>query len=126
MGFGGTVRAKRKERGLTLEQLSERSNITPNYLGRVENEKVDPSLSIVLAIARALRASVAELTDGPRGEAREQVRRARKSAAQEAREAAQLYARLPLDVQEVLLPALRVIAHRTAVKRPRSRDDLSG
>lgn len=117
MGFGGTVRAKRKERGLTLEQLSERSNITPNYLGRVENQQVDPSLSVVLAIARALRASVAELTDGPRGEAREQVARARRSAAQEAREVARLYAQLPLDVQEVLLPALRVIAQRATAKR---------
>jgi transcriptional regulator with XRE-family HTH domain len=100
-----------------LEQLSERSNITPNYLGRIEKERVDPSLSVVLAIARALRATVAELTDGPRGEAREQVRGPRRSAAQEAREVAQLYGRLPLDVQEVLLPALRVIARRTTSKR---------
>lgn len=118
MGFGGTVREKRKERGLTLEQLSERSNITPNYLGRVENEQVDPSLSVVLAIARALRTSAGELlTDDVRGEVREQTRRARRSAASEAREVAQLYGRLPLDVQEVLLPTLRVIAHRTTVPR---------
>lgn len=63
MGFGTAVRAKRKERGLTLEQLSERSKITPNYLGRIENEQVDPSLSVVLSIARALRASVSELAE---------------------------------------------------------------
>ena len=39
MGFGTCVRAKRKACGLTLEQLSERSRITPNYLGRIENDE---------------------------------------------------------------------------------------
>jgi transcriptional regulator with XRE-family HTH domain len=120
MGFGVAVRNKRKERGLTLEQLSERTNITPNYLGRVENEQVDPSLSVVLAIARALRAPPGALLSDTKGAEPEAVRVRTRSGASEAREVAQIYARLPLDVQEVLLPALRVIDRRTTGRKART------
>jgi transcriptional regulator with XRE-family HTH domain len=119
MGFGAGVREKRKERGLTLEQLSERTNVTPNYLGRVENEKVDPSLSIALAIAAALRTSIGELTGhGPaeRGGSGG-ARQARRALHPDTREVASLYESLPLDVQEALLPTLRAIADRIAKGR---------
>jgi transcriptional regulator with XRE-family HTH domain len=121
MGFGAAVREKRKERGLTLEQLSERSNVTPNYLGRVENEKVDPSLSIVLAIAAALRASLGDLTGDGRtergGASAASARKVGRALRLDTREVAALYESLPLDVQEALLPMLRAIADRIAKGR---------
>jgi transcriptional regulator with XRE-family HTH domain len=118
MGFGTGVREKRKERGLTLEQLSERTNVTPNYLGRVENEKVDPSLSIALAIAAALRTSIGELTgDSPAERGGSGTRKAGRTLRPDTREVAALYESLPLDVQEALLPTLRAIADRIAKGR---------
>ena len=49
---------------MTLEQLAERSGLTPNYIGTVENGRRDPSLSTVLALARGLGVSPAELLGG--------------------------------------------------------------
>jgi transcriptional regulator with XRE-family HTH domain len=112
MGFGARVRAKRKASGLTLERLSERSRITPNYLGRIENEKVDPSLSVVLALAQALKASVGELVDAqPAPDARKRKSRPQ-SVSADALEIAAIYDRLPLDVRETVAPALQAIARR--------------
>jgi transcriptional regulator with XRE-family HTH domain len=117
MGFGSAVRAKRKAAGLTLEQLSERTNVTPNYLGRVETEKADPSLSIVQAIARALKTSVGELLEGAEApSAREKTRR-RRSFTPDEREVASLYADLPLDVKESVLPLVRSVAKRLRRRR---------
>lgn len=111
MGFGSAVRAKRTAAGLTLEQLSERTNVTPNYLGRVETEKADPSLSVVRAIAKALKVSVGELVDEAATVTRDRGRR-RRALTEHAREIAAVYDDLPLDVQEVVLPAVRTVAKR--------------
>ena len=117
MGFGTRVRAKRKAAGLTLERLSERSRITPNYLGRIENEKVDPSLSVVLALANALKASVGELVDVQSApDTRKRISRRQLSA--DALEIAATYDRLPLDVRETLAPALQAVATRLAAAPP--------
>jgi transcriptional regulator with XRE-family HTH domain len=99
-------------------QLSERTNVTPNYLGRVETEKVDPSLSIALAIAAALRTSIGELTgDSPAERGGSGAKKAGRALHPDTREVAALYESLPLDVQEALLPTLRAIADRIAKGR---------
>jgi transcriptional regulator with XRE-family HTH domain len=116
MGFGTAVRSKRRDLGWTLEQLSERTNVTPNYLGRVETEKVDPSMSIALAIAQALRTPIGELT-GDAGSAKIGARKTARPSRADSRELAAIFEQLPLDVQETLLPALRAIADRIGGKR---------
>jgi transcriptional regulator with XRE-family HTH domain len=110
MGFGASVRSRRQEHGLTLERLAERAAITPNYLGRIENEKVDPSLSVVIAIAAALSVTVGELVDDDAAPPKRGSAANRTYA--ETLEVARLLERLPLDVRETLLPALSAVALR--------------
>jgi transcriptional regulator with XRE-family HTH domain len=59
--FGRAIRRRREALGLTLEQLSERSGITPNYIGTIENGKRDPSISTLQGIAIGLGVSLGEL-----------------------------------------------------------------
>jgi transcriptional regulator with XRE-family HTH domain len=55
------VRQKRYALGLTLEQLAERSGLSPNYIGAIELGKRDPSLSTVRGLAVGLGVPVGEL-----------------------------------------------------------------
>lgn len=100
MSFGKTVRRKREALELTLEQLAERAGLSPNYLGTVENERRDPSLSTVLAIARALRVPPGELLGGV------------KELGAEALEAARLFEAVSPEVQDAVLRLLRATARR--------------
>jgi transcriptional regulator with XRE-family HTH domain len=47
------VRA-RLRRGLTQERLAEEAGLTPRYIQQIERARVDPALSVFLAIAEAL------------------------------------------------------------------------
>lgn len=100
MSFGKTVRRKREALGLTLEQLAERAGLSPNYLGTVENERRDPSLSTVLAIARGLRVPPGELLGGV------------KELSAEALEAARLFDAVSPEVQDAIVQLLRATARR--------------
>jgi transcriptional regulator with XRE-family HTH domain len=62
--FGREVRRRRIALGLTLEQLAERSGLTPNYIGTVENGRRDPSLSTVMSLAVGLGVPAGELVGG--------------------------------------------------------------
>jgi transcriptional regulator with XRE-family HTH domain len=62
--FGREVRRRRVALGLTLEQLAERSGLTPNYIGTVENGRRDPSLSTVMSLAQGLGVPAGELVGG--------------------------------------------------------------
>jgi transcriptional regulator with XRE-family HTH domain len=117
MTFGASVRSKRRGHGLTLEQLSERVGITPNYLGRIENGRVDPSLSVVVAIARALDADIAELVG--RDEAAQTKRRV--APRLQRPDVGKAIEGLPLDVREKLVPALWAIVDRLRPPRGRRR-----
>jgi len=59
--FGREVRRRREALGLTLEGLAERAELTPNYIGTIENGKRDPSISTISAIARGLDLAPGEL-----------------------------------------------------------------
>ena len=59
--FGRAVRRLRTARGLSQEQLAERSGSHPNYIGGIERGERNPSLLKISAIAKALRTSAAEL-----------------------------------------------------------------
>jgi len=98
--FGKAVRRRRRALALTLEGFAERADLSPNYIGTIENGQRDPSLSTVLKIASALGAKPAELLGsvnelGPVGA-----------------EAGRIIEALPDEVQESLLPFLRSLARR--------------
>ena len=63
MDFGREIRRRRETLGMTLEQLAESSKLTPNYIGTIENGKRDPSLSVVLDLAKGLNIRPSELLD---------------------------------------------------------------
>jgi transcriptional regulator with XRE-family HTH domain len=98
--FGREVRRRRKALGITLEQLAERSGLTPNYIGTVENGRRDPSLSTINALARGLGVPTGELIGGV-GE-----------MSSEALEAARLFDSAAPEVQIALLQLLRSVARR--------------
>lgn len=85
--------------GLTLEQLAERSSLTPNYIGTVENGRRDPSLSTVLALAKGLAVSPGELL-GISGDSGAST------------EAAALIESLSPEHQAAVLELLRALARR--------------
>jgi transcriptional regulator with XRE-family HTH domain len=100
LAFGREVRRRRNTLGLTLEQLAERSDLTPNYIGSVENGRRDPSLSTVLALAKGLGVGPAELLGG------------RDDFGPLATEAATLVEYLTPDLQAAVLELLRVLARK--------------
>ena len=52
--IGDIVRRRRDLARMTLEELAERAQLTPNYVGSVERGRRDPSLSTVVALAKGL------------------------------------------------------------------------
>lgn len=94
------MRRRRSALGLTLEQLAERSGLTPNYIGTVENGQRDPSLSTVLALAKGLGVTPAELIGG--GAELSPI----------AMEAAMLFGTLTPEVQTAMLDLLRLLSRR--------------
>jgi transcriptional regulator with XRE-family HTH domain len=98
--FGQEVRRRRRNLGFTIEQLAERSGLTPNYVGTVEMGQRDPSLSTVTALARGLAVPPAELLGGV----------GRLSAA--ALEAARLFDGALPEAQDAVLKLLRAVQRR--------------
>lgn len=100
MSFGDEVRRRREALGWTLEQLAERSKLSPNYIGTVENGRRDPSLSTVLALAKGLRVPAGELL-GPV-----------KDLSPTAYDLGRTYDASPEDVQDLVVRLLRVTNRR--------------
>jgi transcriptional regulator with XRE-family HTH domain len=105
LAFGREVRRRRGALGLTLEQLAERSGLTPNYIGTVENGHRDPSLSTVLALAKGLGVSPGELIGGVG------------DLSSISTEAATLIETLTPEVQSAMLELLRVLSRRRRGQR---------
>ncbi len=59
--FGRAVRALRRDRGLTLTQVSEQSGLSVPFLSQVENNRAKPSLRSLAAIATALSAKLDDI-----------------------------------------------------------------
>ena len=55
------IRALRKAAAFSQEELSERADISPQYLSRLENGRQVPSMSIIVDLARALGTTPSEL-----------------------------------------------------------------
>ncbi|MHB9025895.1 MAG: helix-turn-helix domain-containing protein [Armatimonadota bacterium] len=54
----------RKERGLTLQQLADRTGLTRSMLSKIENFRITPSLPSVGRLATALSTTAADLLKG--------------------------------------------------------------
>lgn len=83
----------------TLEELAHRSGLSARYISNVENDKRDPSLSTIVAIARALEAEPGELLGMREG-------------GHAGREAARLFERLPAEAQKPVLQIMRQLGKR--------------
>lgn len=70
--IGNRIKELRKKKGLSQEQLSEKAEITPNYLSRVERGTENPTLNMLIKLANALEVEVWEIFDfGHRGSRRD-------------------------------------------------------
>jgi transcriptional regulator with XRE-family HTH domain len=58
---GANVRRLRKAKGLTQEQLAFEAEIDLTYVGGIERGRRNPSLMVLVAIAKALGARPADL-----------------------------------------------------------------
>ena len=63
--FAEKLKRLRKSRGMTLQQLSAATGISPSYISRLErNEKQCPSFPILVELGRALKVNVMTLAEG--------------------------------------------------------------
>ena len=60
---GARLRARRLERGLTMTQLAERTNLTAGFISQLERDLTSASLSSLYRICAALEIRVGELID---------------------------------------------------------------
>ena len=61
--FGAYLRTKRKEKKLTLEALAFEAEIELSQVYRIEHGKVNPTLTTLKALAKALNIPLIELMD---------------------------------------------------------------
>ena len=60
--LGQNIKQRRKELGLTQQQLADKVNISLNFMGKIEVAFSKPSLDTLIEIAKALDTSVSNLT----------------------------------------------------------------
>ena len=63
-GLGARIRTIRKERGIKLNELAEKSELSSAFLSRLERGQVSSSVANLIQIAQVLGVAVAELFDG--------------------------------------------------------------
>ena len=56
-----TIREKRKERGMSQEELARRCGVSRQTINAIENNKYDPTLSLAFHLARELETTVDQL-----------------------------------------------------------------
>ncbi|WP_136245637.1 helix-turn-helix domain-containing protein [Mycobacterium intracellulare] len=77
------LRAVRRQRGLTLEQLAEQTGLTKSYLSKIERRQSTPSIAVALKVARALDVDVGRLFSDESAEEKITVDRAHRGAGAE-------------------------------------------
>ena len=55
------IREKRKERGLSQEELAKKCWVSRQTVNAIENDKYDPTLALAFSLAKELRTTVDEL-----------------------------------------------------------------
>jgi transcriptional regulator with XRE-family HTH domain len=61
--LGDGIRKYRKLAGLTQENLAERTDINPVYMGQIERGFRVPTVDVLLRIARALKVRLRDIVD---------------------------------------------------------------
>lgn len=112
MRIGKEIRRRRKALDWTLEDLAHRSGLSPRYISTLENDKRDPSLSTIDAVAKALGADPGELLGA-------------KGVPPGVLEAARLLHGLPTESQEAVLRLMRLLGRRRRSRAPQSHDETS-
>lgn len=59
--LGKTIQARRKERGLSLDVLAERSQVSKAMLSQIESDKVNPTVGLLWRIAEGLNLQLQDL-----------------------------------------------------------------
>ena len=55
------IREKRKERGLSQEELAKKCGVSRQTVNAIENNKYDPTLALAFSLAKEIRTTVDEL-----------------------------------------------------------------
>lgn len=61
MSIGGKIKNLRKERKLTQVELAKKSNISRSYLTDIENDRYNPSIETLKAIANSLEVTLSDI-----------------------------------------------------------------
>jgi len=64
LAFGKALRQKRKEVGLTQEQLAHEADIQRNYVSLIERGVNQPTITVIFKLAAALNCSPSTLVAG--------------------------------------------------------------
>ena len=67
VAFGAEIRRRRESRGMTLDDLSAGSGLSPNFIGQIEAGRRNPSILSMLSIAKGLAIDPTELLGGHEG-----------------------------------------------------------
>lgn len=62
--LGGKISKQRRVASLSQEQVSMACHVDRTYIGRLEQGKANPSLRVMIKVARALKISLSDLLDG--------------------------------------------------------------
>jgi transcriptional regulator with XRE-family HTH domain len=62
--FAANVRRTRRHRGLTQERLAELSDLHMTDIARIETQRRDPGIRVVVKLAYGLNVTASELLDG--------------------------------------------------------------
>lgn len=65
MPIGEQIRRRRKEVGLSVRDLAEKTGFSPSYVSLLERDLVNPSVAAVKKVAACLGVPVGSLMDGP-------------------------------------------------------------
>ncbi len=61
MTLGNRIRNRREELGLTQNEIAEKTHLRQNYISRLENDKFEPTATVIVLLAKALNMPVGEL-----------------------------------------------------------------
>ena len=67
MNLGQRIRERRKNLGVTQEELARALSVTPQHISAIEKDKRVPSLSFVTRMAKELGVSIDYLVSGKKG-----------------------------------------------------------
>ncbi|WLR43234.1 XRE family transcriptional regulator [Bacillus carboniphilus] len=63
MHFGKNVKKIRKQKGITLQKLSQLSEVSPSMLSKIEREEKNPTIQVACQIAEGLNITLSDLLD---------------------------------------------------------------